>query len=411
MSHKPKTRGPVCTSPYTDGKTEPIRALPASWYTSPDMYELERRAIFSKKWMLITHEVRFPNSGDWVRFEIAGYEYLISKDRKGEFHAFHNTCRHRAYAVVDKPCGRNQILSCKYHGWSYSLDGKLTKAPWYEDVQNFDKSQNGLFKIHLRKDKLGFIWVNLDGAENPEPWEKEFDGIDEQERYQNYNLADYIFDHEFEIDAETNWKLCSDNFNECYHCPTSHPTISTLFDVETLTLDAKDGYIISVSAQNEEQKKEGLQICTTYYFPNVSTNILPNYIMLQRFLPQSVSRTKMHYQIFRNKNAKPELFEKINTLYKQVMNEDKGLACGVQKNMERGLFVNGQMHPRVESAVVHMQSRTREIVKEHAEQEKVAGHQIWPAAQNPSTDAVSKDDEAFCTGLACAFTQGSDIAW
>lgn len=274
MAQKTKTRGPVCTSPYTDGKTEPIRALPASWYTSDNMYELERRAIFSKKWMLITHEVRFPNPGDWVKFEIAGYEYIISRDRKGQIHAFHNTCRHRAYSVVDAASGHNQILSCKYHGWSYSLDGKLTKAPWYDDVQSFDKSQNGLFKIHVRTDAIGFIWVNLDSSDDPEPWEREFEGIDKQDRYERYDLNDYVFDHEFEIDADTNWKLCSDNFNECYHCPTSHPTIPTLFDVETLTQDSKDGWVISKSAQNEEQKRDGLQICTTYYFPNVSTNVL-----------------------------------------------------------------------------------------------------------------------------------------
>lgn len=238
------------------------------------MYELERRAIFSKKWMLISHEVRFPKPGDWVKFEIVGYEYIIARDRKGRMNAFHNTCRHRAYRVVDGESGCNQILSCKYHGWTYSMDGRLTKAPWYDDVQNFDKSQNGLFRIHLRTDALGFIWVNLDASDNPEPWEKEFDGIDKQERYNGYNLQDYVFDHEFEIDADTNWKLCSDNFNECYHCPTSHPTIPTLFDVETLTQDSKDGWVISVSEQNEAQKRDGLQICTTYYFPNVSTNIL-----------------------------------------------------------------------------------------------------------------------------------------
>lgn len=266
----------MCTSPYTDGKTEPMRALPASWYTSNEMYELERRAIFSKKWMLVTHQVRIPTAGDWVKFETAGYEYVISRDRKGDIHAFHNICRHRAYPVLGgkESSGRNQILQCKYHGWTYALDGKLTKAPWYDDMQNFDRSKNGLFKVHLRVDALGFIWINLDSSETPEPWEKEFDGIDTQERYAGYNLDEYAFDHEFAIEADTNWKLCSDNFNECYHCPTAHPTIPTLFDVETLTQDSKDSFVVSVSAQNEEQKRDGLRICTTYYFPNCSTNIL-----------------------------------------------------------------------------------------------------------------------------------------
>lgn len=133
--------------------------------------------------------------------------------------------------------------------------------------------------------------------------------------------------------------------------------------------------------------------------------------MLQRFLPQSAHKTKMHYQIFRNKSAKQELFDLINVLYKQVMDEDKGLACGVQKNMERGLFVNGQMHPRVESAALHTQAKTREAVKEHAAKERKAGRQIWPAAQAPNSDLVSKEDEEFCASLACAPTNQSILAW
>ncbi|KAF5567421.1 cytochrome P450 monooxygenase oxidoreductase, partial [Fusarium phyllophilum] len=35
-------------SPVTEKSA--VRALPASWYTSVEMYELEKRAIFSKKW-------------------------------------------------------------------------------------------------------------------------------------------------------------------------------------------------------------------------------------------------------------------------------------------------------------------------------------------------------------------------
>ncbi|KAF7185177.1 Carnitine monooxygenase oxygenase subunit [Pseudocercospora fuligena] len=411
MPSKVKSKGPQTSSPYTDGQKEPMRALPASWYTSNEMFDLEKRAIFSKKWMLITHEVRLPKPGDWIRFEITGYVYVISRDRKGQINAFHNTCRHRGYAVVDRPSGNNQILMCKYHGWSYSLDGRLTKANWYEDVENFDKTQNNLFKIHTKVDALGFIWVNLDAAEDPEPWEDEFDDVDKQERYNGYDLNDYVFDHEFEIDADANWKLASDNFNECYHCPTSHPGIEALFDVELLTLDSMKGCMIAESPQDEEQKRNGMKICTTYYFPNVSTNILPNYIMLQRFLPQSARKTKMHYQIFRNKNADQEKFDLIDKMYVKVMEEDKGLACGVQKNMDRGLFVNGQCHPRVESAALHMQARTREIVKQHAELEKTAGRQIWPAQHVKSFDAATKDDEDFCAGLACAPGRQEVLAW
>ena len=118
---------------------------------------MERRAIFSRKWMLISHQVRFRNTGDWVKFEIANYEFIVSRDRKGNLNAFHNTCRHRAYPLVETGAGKSQIFSCKYHGWSYGLDGKLAKAPRYDNLEGFDKSQNNLFKIHLKVDKTGFI--------------------------------------------------------------------------------------------------------------------------------------------------------------------------------------------------------------------------------------------------------------
>ncbi|KAI5369389.1 putative aromatic-ring-hydroxylating dioxygenase, alpha subunit, rieske [2Fe-2S] iron-sulfur [Septoria linicola] len=325
MSTKPKSRGPQCTSPYTDGKAGSMASLPASWFASSEMYDLERRAIFSKKWMLTTHQIRLPIPGDWIKFEIVGYEYAISRDRKGEIHAFHNACRHRGYHVVEGASGHNQILSCRYHGWSYALDGRLTKAPWYEEIQGFDKNQNGLFKIHTRVDALGFVWVNLDSSETPEPWESEFDDIDSGERYNGYDLNDYVFDHEFEIDADTNWKLCSDNYNECYHCPTSHPGIDALLDVDKLTLDSNKGYMIANSPSLLKMSSRNEMVSR------------PNYIMLQRFLPRSVNRTRMHYQIFRNINAKQELFDIIDKMYVKIMTEDKGLACGVQKNMERDL--------------------------------------------------------------------------
>lgn len=133
--------------------------------------------------------------------------------------------------------------------------------------------------------------------------------------------------------------------------------------------------------------------------------------MLQRFLPYSARKTKMHYQIFRNKNSPQELFTLIHDLYKQVMYEDKQLAANVQKNMNRGVFVNGQMHPRVESAPLHHMAKTREAVKAHAAKEKAAGRQLWPAVQAPNSDLASKEDEDFCASLACGAAAETVLAW
>jgi hypothetical protein len=69
------------------------QSLPAEAYFSPETYELERRAIFSQRWFLICHEARVRKVGDYVQFEMAGYNFVILRSKDGEVIAFHNMCR------------------------------------------------------------------------------------------------------------------------------------------------------------------------------------------------------------------------------------------------------------------------------------------------------------------------------
>ena len=106
---------PNTTQPDASPKDE-HRALPALWYRSQSLFSLERRAIFSKKWMVITHQVRYQNVGDYVQYNLAEYSVFVIKDRKGCLRAFHNVCRHRAYPLMEGGCGAARIIACKYHG-------------------------------------------------------------------------------------------------------------------------------------------------------------------------------------------------------------------------------------------------------------------------------------------------------
>jgi phenylpropionate dioxygenase-like ring-hydroxylating dioxygenase large terminal subunit len=271
-----KTKLHITSEVFNSGDYDtPVRALPSTWYTSPEMYELEKRAIFSKKWLLLTHKNRLAEGGDWMKFNSAGYEFIVTHDRKGNFHAFHNVCRHRAFPVVqggDK--GNAFMFSCKYHGWSYALNGNLAKAPNYEQLEGFDKKQNGLLRIHLKLDNFGFIWVNLDASDDPEPWNKEFDGIDQQERLKNVNWDDFVLDNEYSMEGDYNWKILADNFNECYHCPTTHPDLPTLADLSAMQIDTGKSWIKHSSVRSKEQEEGGLGLASTYLYPNASVVVL-----------------------------------------------------------------------------------------------------------------------------------------
>lgn len=104
---------------------------------------------------------------------------------------------------------------CDVQGWSYGLTGKLAKAPKFDSVEGFDKSQYGLFRVHLKVDERGFIWVNLDAAEVPEvSWEESFQAADLQKRLEAFDMKNYRYDHSWSMDGEYNWKTLIDNYNE-----------------------------------------------------------------------------------------------------------------------------------------------------------------------------------------------------
>lgn len=104
--------------------------FPTPWYTEPRFYEFERRAIFSKHWLLTTHRLRLSEPGSYVRFEMAGFDFFLVKNREGEIQGFHNVCRHRAYPLLedgDPTAGKRSIFSCGYHGvfLSFTVGEKL----------------------------------------------------------------------------------------------------------------------------------------------------------------------------------------------------------------------------------------------------------------------------------------------
>ncbi|KAJ5569473.1 uncharacterized protein N7459_008903 [Penicillium hispanicum] len=327
--------------PAKDEK-KPVRALPASWYTSQDMYELERRSIFSRKWLLTTHKHRVPNAGDWVRYEATGYEFIILKDQQGNINAFHH---------------------------------------------------DDFFPIHVHIDRNGFIWVNLDSAETPEvAWKDDFDGVDEQPRFDYYNFEDYAFDHTWDMEGAFNWKILADNYNECYHCQVAHPDIPTIADLHSYYVKTKDGHIQHYGAQRQDQIDKGFRIATTYFWPNASCNVSPNFFFMQRFTPISPSKSVMRYEVYRHKDATDEDFNLISDMYKRIMAEDKYLCINTQKNLNAGVFVNGELHPEMEKGPLHFQTTVRDVVTEHRRKEQATGHEIWPAQERVRPQAAIGQD-------------------
>ncbi|PYI23959.1 ISP domain-containing protein [Aspergillus violaceofuscus CBS 115571] len=397
-------------------KESPPRGLPASWYRSDAMYQLERRAIFSKRWILLTHSSRLAKPGDFLSFTVAEFSFLLTKDRDGNINGFHNICRHRAYPIVQARAGSASILSCKYHGWSYGLKGNLSKAPRFETVPDFDKGQNGLLPIHVHVDQAGFVWVNLQAGEGPDvQWQDDFQQIDEQPRMQDFDFAgEYTFDHYWEMEMEANWKLLIENYNECYHCATSHPLISGVSDLPRYRVEPTAAYM-EHHIFNKDNVDAQFRRAITYFFPTTSVTVTDKFFYMQRMIPLSATTSKIENEVYRHRDATDEEFDNINAFYRQVLEEDKELCVGVQTNLSTGVFINGELHPSKEKGPIHFQQSLREMVMEHRQKEEAqGGREIWPALPavtgDMKTDRLA-EEERFCSQLEASCISRPELAW
>ena len=133
-------------------------SLPAKFYHDKDIYNTEREKLIGPSWQLITHEsllLKDSTSAPATYFAdtVAGWPCIIVRNSKtGILSGYHNVCRHRAGPLewdgTSGPCKLNGLM-CKYHGWTYSLDGKLKGLPRFGDHSTLDKSMYNLWPIRV----------------------------------------------------------------------------------------------------------------------------------------------------------------------------------------------------------------------------------------------------------------------
>lgn len=56
----------------------------------------------------------------------------------------------------------------------------------------------------------------------------------------------------------------------------------------------------------------------------------------------------MEYEVYRHNGSTEADFVEISDFFKNIMMEDKELCNGAQQNLNGGIFLNGELHPRAE---------------------------------------------------------------
>ncbi len=203
-----------------------------SAYDSPQRLQQEKQILFRKYPLLMGLSCQLAAPGDYLTDDFSGIPMIVVRDEKGTVRAFLNVCRHRGARLVEDHGHAGRAFSCPYHGWSYSLQGKLMGIPDSKSFTGMDKNSRGLTELPA-VERDGMIWVIPEP--NPEPGPDTALDVDAYlggmaPELANYGLADY-YHHETRIlRRKLNWKIVIDTFLEPYHFGVLHAdTVGPIF--------------------------------------------------------------------------------------------------------------------------------------------------------------------------------------
>ncbi len=209
--------------------------LPGKCYLEQPFFDLEREHIFCHEWVCVGREEEIPRPGDYLQIDLLGQSILIVRTREGHMNAFYNVCRHRGcqLSILDKvkpdleQCQTSGnfpgVIQCKYHAWTYDLEGKLRAAPYLNDA--IDKNDFSLYPVGLEC-WGGFMFVNLEPEQARARNHSLVNQLGKEIEYsKNYPLQDLKTAKRIRYEVTANWKVILENYNECYHCAGVHPEL------------------------------------------------------------------------------------------------------------------------------------------------------------------------------------------
>jgi phenylpropionate dioxygenase-like ring-hydroxylating dioxygenase large terminal subunit len=202
--------------------SQSVPTLTGHEYSSDEVYEHERRLIFHRSWFYVCRADRL-SSGDRFVADVAGESVLVVKDRDGRVHAHANVCRHRGARLCEESApGSKAGITCPYHAWTYSLDGRLIGTP-HIAADEVDRESLSLWSVACEV-WLGFVFVNL--SPEPMPLLDWFAcGLDSARQFEHLRLGELRTAMTTSTDVRANWKILVENYQECLHCSWVHPEL------------------------------------------------------------------------------------------------------------------------------------------------------------------------------------------
>jgi phenylpropionate dioxygenase-like ring-hydroxylating dioxygenase large terminal subunit len=340
-----------------------LRTLPYDWYVDPAVLRVEQDRIFARSWHYAARADQVAEPGQLTTAQAGALPVLLARARDGELRGFVNVCRHRGHVLCDGDAKR-ETIQCPYHAWTYGLDGALRNVPRAEREHGFDTESLGLVPVAV--DTWGpFVFVN------PEPEAEPLDGhlgdLPERLAAGGLDVSTLRFHARAESDEYAcNWKVCVENFLECYHCAVAHPGLAKAIDV------SPDAYVLEANGRLASQygppRNGGGGIYDAVgevergqfhlLFPGTVINVMPGKpnLSIGPVVPRSPERTYRFLDYFVGPDVDEAWLADYLALDDQVGAEDRTLVEAVQRGIASGGLEAGTLLPESEKLIAHFQA-------------------------------------------------------
>ena len=219
LRRDPRNRGKVLAAspPRESGST--YSSVSAERYTSREFHEREKARLWPRVWQMACREEDIPQPGDYTLYEIVDHSFFLVRQQDGTIKAFYNSCLHRGRMLVTHP-GSTQQFRCPFHGFTWTIDGRLKEIPCRWDFPDVKDEHCALPEARVES-WGGWVFLNMSAdavplAEYLGPLPQHFVewGLDHS----------YIGVHVARVVA-SNWKATLEAFSEAWHSADTHPQI------------------------------------------------------------------------------------------------------------------------------------------------------------------------------------------
>ncbi|HEU0203235.1 MAG TPA: SRPBCC family protein [Burkholderiaceae bacterium] len=332
---------------------ETALALPAHCYVDEAVAAAERSAVFRSGWQLLAHAAQVAGSGDHAVADVAGLPLVLVRGSDGVLRALHNVCRHRAGPLATCDGRGATHLVCRYHGWTYALDGRLRGAPEMGRSTDFDPATIALPQARLAE-WHGLVFAAAE--DTAPPFEELVAGIDARA---GAALADLAFDRRVVYEVACNWKVYVDNFLEGYHLPHVHPALNRVLDYRSYTTTLAPWSVLQASPIDASSGPYARGEALYYWlYPNTMLNILPGRLQTNRVIPLGVDRCRVEFDFYYAPDA-GALRAGDLSFSDAVQDEDTAICEAVQRGLASGSYTAGRLNPLCEQGVWHFHELLR----------------------------------------------------